>query len=153
MCTLRRPHLQHADVPRPGVKSELQPRPTLQPQQHRILNPWVRPGMEPTPWRCRSAANPTAPQRELQLRCCFLSAASGPEGARGMGRRGKGRDESGDSCPAFRPPAPQPGAHRRQGSALRALSLALLHPGGSCFRWKVGHGWAVDQRAVSPTAA
>ena len=35
-CNVSSPHLQHMDVPRLGIESDLQLRPKLQPQQHQI---------------------------------------------------------------------------------------------------------------------
>ena len=52
-------------VPGPGIRSELQLRPTLQLWQRQSFNPLSWLGMEPASWRCRDAADPLVPQWEL----------------------------------------------------------------------------------------
>ena len=76
-------HLQHTEVPRPGIESELQLRPTPQPwqQQHRIwavsetyakachndrsITHWASPGIEPASSQTMSGPYPAEPQQEL----------------------------------------------------------------------------------------
>ena len=81
------PYLRHMEVPRPGVKLELQLRPMLQPQQHQMwttsetyaaawaspgsLTHWARPGIKPTSsQRQHWALNPLS-HSESSWNCFF----------------------------------------------------------------------------------